>query len=125
VRTFEESEKQASQWLRALSVRVPGGKSRSSLLKALDDALETMTKLSAIPTLKRQMAEDFQRRVKKLAARKKRIAALPAKSLAVLSARKRKLYRQVANLIKACVPSKQLASTLLDRIADRLTRQRN
>ncbi|SRR6266545_4354275 len=125
VRAFEESEKQANQWLRALSVRVPGGKSRSSLLKALDDVLERMIQLSAIPTLKQQVAEDFQRRVKRLAARKKRILALPAKSLAVLSPRKRRLYREVAGLIKACAPSKQLASTLLDKIADRLARQRN
>jgi len=125
VKAFEESEKQANQWLRGLSLRVPGGKSRSSLLKAIDDMVERMTKLSSVPTLNRKVVEDFQRRVKRLVARKKRAAALPEKNMTVLSPRKRRLYKAVARLIQACAPSKQLATTLLESIADRLARQPN
>ena len=125
-RAFETNEKQVKELLRGLPVGLPSGKPRGSALRAIKACLETMERIARSSVFSEGDRRDLQMRLKRLALRKKRAAATPVvgRIELLVPVNKRPLYRQLTKFVLACAPSKRVATSILERIARRLARQR-
>ncbi len=121
---FDKNESQANDLLNDLRRGVPGEKSHRSALKMVDACILAMDRIARSSLFRESVRTDLHVRLKRLMARRRRSVTVPKRKRIelMIPARKRRMYQELARLVRACASSRQ-ATSLLERIARRLTRQ--
>ncbi len=124
---FDTNENQGKKLLNALKRGGPGVKSRRSVLQTVDACVKAMDRIAGSSLFPEDLRKELRARLKRLISRRTRSGAIPEGNHIelIVPAGQRRMYRQIARLVRACASSRQAAASLLERIAHRLAERRH
>jgi len=122
---FAKSETRVKELLRGIRLGLTGGRSLRSVLREVDQILRQMGSTAQSVLFTDAVTTELERRVKRLVALRKRFseADFQAKDEVLVPPSKRRNYAEIARLVTASAPTKDVAEVMVRRIGRLMSRK--
>lgn len=125
IQRFEKEEKQAKALLRSVRLGLTGGRSRRSVLREIDQLLKQVGARVQTALFPDAVSAGLRRRVKRLQGLRERIREQDPRASGEppVPPAKKRIYAEIARLVTASAPNKEIAQSMVWRIAELITRK--